>query len=89
MIDAKEDRDEETAEIPGALFQTDDTSGSTHLKFDEIMAELLYCIDTYIYRNYITTYYKGRKIMYAECLKALYGTLDAALIFWVKLSTDI
>ena len=51
MIDTKEDRDVATAETPGALLQTDDTSGSTHLKFDGVMAELLARIDPYIYRN--------------------------------------
>ena len=27
--------------------------------------------------------------MYDECLKALYGTLDAELLFWTKLITDL
>ena len=78
-----------TADIPGDFTQTDDTSASTHLKFDGMMAKLLARIDTYLYRKYITTYEKDCKIIYAECLKALYGKLGAALLFWVKLSTDI
>ena len=78
-----------TLEIPGDLLHTDDTSVSTHLKFNGIMVELLARIDTDLYRNYTTTYEKVFKIIYAECLKALYGKLGAALLFWVKLSTDI
>ena len=78
-----------TADITGDFLWIDDTSGSTYLKFDGIMAELLARIDPDIYIKYIATDEKGRKIMYAECLKALYGTLDAALLFWVKLSTGL
>ena len=89
MIATKEDRDVETPYIPGDFLQTYDTSGSTYLNFDGIMAELLARIDPYLYRKYITTDQKGCKIMYAECLKALYRTLDAALLFWVKLRTDM
>ena len=86
MIDAKEDRDVATAEIPGAFLQTYDTSVSTHLNFDGMMAELLARIYPYLYRKYIITNKKCCKIIYAEFLKALYGTLDASLLFWVKLS---
>ena len=78
-----------TAEITGAFLQKYDTSGSTHLKFDGMMAELLAHIDQYIHREYINTDQKGCKIMYTECLKDLCGTTDAALLFWVKVSTDL
>ena len=54
-----------------------------------MMAALSAHIDPYIYRNYITKDEKGCRIMYAEFMKALYGTLDAVLLFWVKLSTDM
>ena len=81
MIDVKEDRDVATSDITGAFLQTDETSGNTNLKFDGMMAESLAHIDPDLYRKYITTVEKGRKIIYAECLKALYGTLDAALLF--------
>ena len=89
MIDSKEDRDMATSDIPGAFFQTDDTSGSTHLKFYGMMAELLACTDPDLYRNYTDKDDKFRKIMYDECLKSLYGTLDVALLFWVKLRPDL
>ena len=69
--------------------QTDDTSGSSHLEFDGMMAELLACIDPGLYSKYITTDEKFRKMMYDEFLKDLYRTLDAALLFWLKLSTDM
>ena len=78
-----------TTDIPGYILQKDDTSGSTNLKFDGMMEKLLACIDPDLYRNYTTTYEKGHKIMYDECLKDLYETLDEELLFWVKLSNDM
>ena len=72
IIDTKEDRDVETSNIPAFLLKTDDSSGITNLKFDGMMAELLVHIDPNLYRKYITIYEKGRKIMYAEFMKALY-----------------
>ena len=39
MIDAKENRDVATADIPGAFLQTDNASGSTHLKMEGIMVD--------------------------------------------------
>ena len=76
-----------TANIPGDFLQTYDTSGSTHLDFDGMMEKLLAYIDPYLYKKYITTDKKSRKIMYAECLKALYGTLGMlCIIFSYKVS---
>ena len=68
---------------------TDDTIGIKHLNFDRMMAELMDCIDLLIYRKYITTDEKGCKIMYDEFLKAIYRTMDAVLLFWLKLSTEL
>ena len=67
----------------------DENIGIKHLNFDILMAELMDCIDPLLYRNYITTDEKGRKIMYDEFLTTIYGTMDAVLLFWVKLITDL
>ena len=48
MIDDKKDKDVATADITGYLLKTDKTRGSTHLKFDGLMANLLDRIDPYI-----------------------------------------
>ena len=55
MIDTKEYRDVETSDIPRAFLKTYDTSGITHLKFDEMIEALLGRIDPDLYRNYIIT----------------------------------
>ena len=41
MIDTKENRYVSPAYIPGAFMQTDDASGSTHLKMEGIMVDIL------------------------------------------------
>ena len=89
MIDSKEEREVATEDTPGYFFQTDSTSNSTHLKLDGLMAELLAHIDPDIYRKYTATDEKGFKIMYAEYQNSLYLTLDSAILFRVKISTDL
>ena len=49
------------------------------------MAELLVDIDPDMYRPFVT-YERGEMVLYVELLKALYGTVRAARLFWEKLS---
>ena len=83
MIDAKENQKVMTCDIPGAFMQAD-IDEQLFLKFDGDLVELLVQVEP-TYQPYIT--YKGRQpILYAELDKALYGTLQVALLFWQKLS---
>jgi hypothetical protein len=43
MIDAKEDRDVATADIPEAFLQTEYNKGDTHIQIEGTMAELATC----------------------------------------------
>jgi hypothetical protein len=88
MIDAMEGRDVATADIPGAFLQTDYTKGDTHLRLEGEMVTLLEKIDPG-YSKYVFTNKKGKKILYAETMKAIYGTLNASLLFWIKLSASL
>ena len=45
------------------------------------MVTLLEEIDPEYYKDFIYTYKIGRKCMYAEAKKAIYGTLEASLLF--------
>jgi hypothetical protein len=49
------------------------------------MAELLLKIDTELYQPYNTTI-NGKPVLYVVLKKALYGTLQVALLFWQKLT---
>ena len=83
MIDAKENRKVMLCDIPGAFLQAD-IDEQLFLKFDGDLVELLVQVEP-TYQRYIT--YKGRHpVIYTELDKALYGTLQAALLFWQKLS---
>ena len=89
MIDVKEGRDVATADIPGAFLQTEYNKGDTHVRIDGPMLELLTQIDPSLYRKYIHTYPNGKKVLHAEIKKAMYGTLNASLLFWLKLSATL
>ena len=49
------------------------------------MVTLLEEIDPEYYKDFIYTDKQGRKCMYAEAKKVIYGTLEASLLFWAKL----
>ena len=86
MIDAMEGREVATADIPEAFLQTDYDKGDIHIKLEGVMVTLLEEIDPEYYKYFIFTDKRGRKCMYAESKKAIYGTLEASLLFLGKLS---
>jgi hypothetical protein len=79
-IDALEGRDVATVDIPGAFMQAD-IDEVVHVKFEGEMAEMLVKLDPKLYRKYVKNE-NGKSVLYVELLKALYGTLKAALLFW-------
>ena len=89
MIDAMEGRDVATADIPGAFLQTDYNKGDTHLRIEGPMLDLLLKIEPEYYRKYIHTYPNGKRVLFAETKKAVYGTKNASLLFWLKLSATL
>ena len=89
MIDAKEGRDVATADIPGAFLQTEYDKGDTHIRIEGPMLDLLTKLDPSHYRKYIHTYPNGKRVLFAEIKKAMYGTLNASLLFWLKLSATL
>ena len=86
MIDATEAREVATTDIPGAFLQTEYDKGDIHIKLEGAMFTLLEEIDPEYYKDFIFTNKRGRKCMHAEAKKAIYGTLEASLLFWAKFS---
>ena len=84
IIDAIERRDVAIIDIPGA-FMHSDMDPNVFMRLDGLMAELLLEVDREMYEPYVT-YEKGKPVIYVEMLKALYGTLRAARLFWERLS---
>ena len=87
MIDTREQWDVATVDIAGAFMQTN-LEEKVHIWLKGAMAELLLKIDPNLYNKYLV--WEGKKtVMYAELTKALYGTLDTALLFWKNLSAKL
>ena len=84
LVDAIENRYVATCDVPGA-FMHSDIDEQVHLKLEGEIAELLVKVDP-TYAEYVSKE-KGKTVIYAELSKALYGTLQAALLFWKNLST--
>ena len=84
LVDAIENWYVATCDMPGA-FMHSDIDEQVHLKLEGEIAELLIKVDP-TYAEYVSKE-KGKTAIYAELSKALYGTLQAALLFWKNLST--
>jgi KUP system potassium uptake protein len=84
VIDAKEKRYVATCDIPGAFLHAD-MDEVVHMHIDGPLAKLLVNIDSKLYEPYLTM--EGNKpVIYVKLEKALYGTLQASLLFWKNLS---
>ena len=86
-IDAKENRDVAIVDIPGAFMQAD-MDEIVHMRLEGTMAQLLIKLDPSLYKKY-TVIENGKPVLYLLMLKALYGTLRAALLFWQKLTNKL
>ena len=84
VIDAHERRKVATLDVPGAFMQTD-IDEEVHVRLEGEMAELLASVDSRLYEQYMVEE-RGKSVLYVKLKKALYGTLQAALLFWKDLS---
>ena len=92
-IDAYEERDVATCDIPNAFIQTEqpkvDKDGQKFImKIRGKLAELLVEIDPQTYEPFLIEE-NGQKIIYVRVLKAIYGMLQSALLFYNKLRKDL
>jgi hypothetical protein len=87
VVDALEDRHVAVLDVPGAFMQAD-MDELVHVRFTGKMVELLLEIDRSMYEPCVTIE-NGEKVMYVKLLKALYGTLRAARLFWEKLTSKL
>jgi hypothetical protein len=85
-IDAEERRKVVTVDIPGA-FMHSDMDELVHVRLSGPMATLLVRVDPEKYRKFVVKDKKGNDTIYVELTKALYGTCQAALLFYKNLSS--
>jgi Reverse transcriptase (RNA-dependent DNA polymerase) len=83
LIDAMENRDVGVCDRPAASMQAE-IGKEVHIKFERELVDLLISIDESYSR--CITYKKGNKVIYAVLNKALYGMVQASLLFWMRLS---
>ena len=81
IIDPMEGRDVATSDIYRAFLQTDYEKGYIQIKMEGPIDTLLEDIDPGYYNNFTYIDNRGNKCMYAKAKKAIYGTLEASLIF--------
>jgi len=86
-MDAYERRDMAFVDIPGAFMQAD-MVGNVHVKLEGRLAELLTKLDPKIYNEYLYSN-NGKPNMYVKLKKALYGTLQAIMLFWKDLTKTL
>jgi hypothetical protein len=73
-----------TINLPGAFMQAG-MDELIHICLEGPLAEMLVRIDQSKYQTYVVIE-KQKKVLYVVLKKALYGTVQAALLFWEDLS---
>jgi hypothetical protein len=87
VVDATENRDVATCDIPGAFMQSD-MKGKVVMKLEGVMAEVILKIDPKQHTKYVEKE-NGKDVTCVILAKALHSTLQAALLFWQNLSTEL
>jgi hypothetical protein len=90
-IDAAEERDVMTADIPNAFVQTDVPKYDGDriiLKIRGPLVDMLLEIDPQLYRPFVR-FENKRKILYCVVLKAIYGMIQSSLLFYQKFKKDV
>ena len=87
VVDTWENRKVAVLDVPGAFMQVD-MDELVNVRFEGEMVDKLLEIDHDLYASYVSVE-NGKKVMYVELLKALYGTLRAARLFWEKLQAKL
>jgi hypothetical protein len=65
-----------------------DMEGKVIMKLEGVMAEVILKIDPKKYKKHVVQE-RGKDVVYVILTKALYGTLQAALLFWQNLSSQL
>ncbi len=86
-IDARENREVVTTDIPGAFLHTKNEDYIV-MQMNVTLAELIAKTDPKLYRKYLVDK-KGNKVLYLRLQKALYGMMKCALLFYQKLVSEL
>lgn len=92
VIEAEERREVATCDIPNAFIQTeieekDHEGNRTIMKIKGVMVDMLCRLDS-AYEEFVIIE-KDVKVLYVHVLKAIYGMLASALLFYKKFASDL
>jgi hypothetical protein len=90
-VDTQENHDIMSADIPNGFVQTDmEKIGEEKLtmKICGALVEMLVLLDPELYQPFVTKE-RSEKVLYTELLRALYGSLHAAILFYKKQKKDL
>ena len=93
IIDAKEERDVMTTDIPNAFIHAQmpdvqDGKARVIMKITGVLVDLLVELAPEVYGPHVV-YENGRKVLYVQVIRALYGMLVAALLWYQKFRADL
>ena len=92
LIDAHEGRDVMTADVPNAFIQTEipEDYGDERIimKITGVLVDLLVEAAPEVYADYVV-YENGKKVIYNQVLRALYGMLIASLLWYLDFRKDL
>ena len=89
LQDASEERHVVTLDVPGAFLQTEQPiDDEVIIRFEGPMVDALIEINPEAYAGKVQIIRNGKsKVLYARAKKAIYGTVRAAYLFWLDISS--
>jgi Reverse transcriptase (RNA-dependent DNA polymerase) len=90
-IDALEERDVATIDIPNAFVQTrlENDADKAIMRMRGRLAELMVKVAPEIYSKYVIVNSNGQTVLYVRLLNALYGIIKAALLYYQRFVRDL
>ena len=92
VIDAKQNRNVMTLDIPNAFVQTSIPQGEEDekiiMKIRGILVDILVEMSPETYKEYVV-YENNKKVLYVRMNKALYGMMTASVLYYKKFRNDI
>jgi hypothetical protein len=86
IIDAEKGRDVAVVDIPNAFVQTsvENEKDMAFINIRGVLVDILVEIAPDVYKSYVSRDKKGMKQLLVQCKNALYGTMVASLLYYLK-----
>jgi hypothetical protein len=93
IIDAYKGRDVMTADVPNAFIQAEmppikEGEDRVIMKITGVLVDLIVEMASKVYGPFVT-YENGKKVLYVQVLRALYGMLIVALLWYKRFKSDL